>query len=230
MPRKQRSPDALLSLLATKTVVDLPAIQQALGNTSAMTAFRYLRQISYRRSYDHNGRFYSLYEPSRYDRRGLWSWGGIHFSVDGSLRDTVKRLVRESESGSTQREIQELLRVRVHNTLLDLLHKGEVAREQVADLFVYLHTHQRVRAVQLVRRGEQVASGKTVVADRQLEVDDGAVIQILLVLLRHPGSKAADVVRRLRGHLPPITFEQVRAVLYRYDLEDLGGKGGPSIC
>jgi hypothetical protein len=37
-----------------------------------------------------------------------------------------------------------------------------------------------------------------------LDVSDAVIIQVLLVLIRHPGSRPADVVRRLRGHDPPI--------------------------
>jgi hypothetical protein len=66
-----RSAETLLDLFASETVVDLPRIQEALGGASSMTAFRYLRQIPYRRSYNHNGRYYCLHEPSRYDRLGL---------------------------------------------------------------------------------------------------------------------------------------------------------------
>jgi hypothetical protein len=120
-----------------------------------------------------------------------------------------------------------LLRVRVHNTLLDLLHKGELYREQLVELFVYLHIEPGVRQAQLARRREQIESGKAVAAVQDLQVDPSVVIEILLVLIRHPGSKAADVVRYLHRHLPPIGFEQVRAVFERYDLEDLGEKGGP---
>ena len=90
---KKRSPELLRQLLVSETVVDLPRIESALGEVSTVTAFRYLRQVPYRRSYNHNGRYYCLHEPSRYDRFGLWSWNDIHFSVDGSLGKTVRRLV-----------------------------------------------------------------------------------------------------------------------------------------
>lgn len=223
----QRSAELLIKLLRSEKVVDLPRLQAALGGVSGMTCFRYLKQIPHRRSYNCNGRYYCLHELSRYDRHGLWSWGTVHFSVDGSLRDTVRRFVCESNAGSTHRELELLLRVRVHNTLLDLWRKGEVSREQLAQLYVYLHTDLRIGREQLERRQERIETGKAVVAGPEFEVPDGIVIQVLLVLIRHPGSKAADVVRYLRGHLPPITFEQVRAVLRRYDLEDLGEKGGP---
>jgi hypothetical protein len=186
-----------------------------------MTAFRHLKQVPYRRSYNHNGRYYTRYEPGRYDRFGLWSHGDIHFSVDGSLRQTVRRLVHEAEAGATHAELLERLRVRVQNTLLDLLRKEEIARERLQGRYIYLHVDVAVRDVQLQRRREQIAEGV------RGEVGDQIAIQVLLVLIRHPGSRPEDTVRLLRGHAPPITMEQVSAVYSRYQL---GEKRGPSSC
>ncbi len=227
---QDRPLERLQGLFAAKTVVDLPAIQAALGGVSAMTAFRYLRQVPYRRSYNHNGRFYTLYEPSRYDRSGLWSWGDIHFSADGSLRATVRRWVCQALTGATHRELQDRLRVRAHNTLGNLVGAGELSRERVGSVFVYLHPEPRLRQQQLAHREERIASQERAATRGQVELSDRLVIQVLLTLLRHPGSQAAAVVRFLRGHCPPITFEQVRAVFTHYDLEALGEKGGGSNC
>ena len=94
-------------------------MQVALEDASRATAFRYLAQVPYRRSYNHNGRYYALHDRTRYDRFGLWSRGDVHLSIDGSLRATVRRLVHEAEAGATHRELQERLRIRVRTTLLD---------------------------------------------------------------------------------------------------------------
>jgi len=122
----------------------------------------------------------------------------MHFSIDGSLRSTVRRLVYESAAGFTHRELHELLKVRVHNTLLDLLRKKEIEREQLVRVYVYLHADLAVRNSQLERRREQIASQEAAEG-----VTDHIVIQVLLTLIRHPGSRAADVVRYLHGHSPP---------------------------
>jgi len=173
-----RSAQTLLDLFASETVVDLPRIQVALGGASSMTAFRYLRQVPYRRSYNHNGRYYCLHEPSRYDRLGLWSLGDIHFSVDGSLGKTVRRLVYEMEAGATHRELQEQLRVRVHNTLLTLLRRGEIERERLAQLYVYLHRDAAIRKRQIQRRESLLNPENT--ARVTTGVPDEIVIQVLL--------------------------------------------------
>lgn len=228
MPQEQ-AVKVILALFASKIVVDLPAIQEVLGDVSAMTVYRHLRQVPYRRSYDHNGRYYTFHDTSRYDKAGLWSRSDIHFSVDGSLKSTVRRIVREETAGATHRELREMLRVRLHNTLLDLLRRGDVGRERITNAYVYVHSDSAVRCNQLERRRERMAleMASSAGAEGVTEVTDRIVIEVLLVLIRHPRSSPADVVRYLQGQSPPVAYEQVRAVFARYDL---GKKRGPSNC
>jgi len=213
--------ERLQAWFETKTVVELPAIQKALGGVSVMTAFRHLKRVPYRRSYNHNGRYYTLHDPSHYDRFGLWSVQDIHFSVDGSLRSTVRRLIYEAEAGMSHHELLDRLQVRVQNTLLDLLRTREVEREHLAQVYVYVHTDAAVRAAQLRNRKAQVAN-----AGLAAEVSDHIIIQVLLTVIRHPGVTPGQVARHLRGHAPPIALPQIELVFARYAL---GEKGGPSI-
>ena len=222
MPRK-RSAQKLLAYFKSKTVADLSSLQAALENASAVTVFRYLKQLSYRRSYNHNGRFYALHDPSRYDELGLWSFEGIHFSVDGSLKNTVQRLVYESAAGFYHFELQRRLQVRAHNTILDLLSNRAIGREEIGGHYLYVHTDPQLRASQLKSRQELLAAQRF-----ELQVTDSVVIQVLLVLIRYPGSRVGDVARRLKGHSPPITLQHVRVVFDRYDLDEVGEKGGSS--
>ena len=196
-------------------------IQSALDGASRSTVFRYLQQVPYRSSYNHNGRYYTLHDPSKYDRRGLFSVGDAHFSVDGTLKATVVRLVRESEAGFTQGELQEVLRVRVQLFLLAALRDGSVDREAFGRRYVYLATDAEVGEAQLRQRRERVAKPES-----DVELDHEAIIRVLLVLLRYPGSLPGDVVRRLQGRAPPVSRAQVDTVFAQYGL---GEKGGPRI-
>jgi len=135
-------------------------------------------------------------------------------------------MVHEAAAGATHRELADWLRVRVHNTLLNLVRDEEVSREQVEAVYVYLHPEAAVREEQLARRREQVdARQRESGGAGEAGLDDSVAIQVLLALVRHPGSGPAQIVRRLRGHAPPITSEQVNAVFARFDL---GEKRGPS--
>jgi len=225
----KRSPEKLLTLFESNQVVEFKDIQRALGNASRATCFRYLQQVPYHRSYNSNGRYYTRKDPTRYDRFGLFSYGAILFSRDNTLGETIRRLVWASEAGWTQRELQDVLRVRVQVVLLNTFHQGKVDREKVHGFYVYLHPKPAVRAAQLNRRQECV-SLEGPAGQGQPELGDAVIIQVLLTLLHHPGAKAADVVRYLRGHSPPITLAQVRVVFARYELDSIGKKGGASNC
>ena len=217
----RRSPQMLVELLVSKAVVELGDIRKALGGASRSTAFRYLEQVPYRSSYNHNGRYYTAHDPARYDRWGLLAVGDKYFSIDGTLKATVVRLVRESEAGWTQTELQDLLRVRVQLFVLAALHDGALERETIGRSYVYLHADPEMREAQLRRRHERVAEPVPAI-----EIDHELVVRVLLVLLRHPGSLPGDVVRRLQGRSPPVSRGQVDGVFAQYGLDE---KGGPRI-
>jgi hypothetical protein len=225
----ERSPEMLIDLLKSKGVVTFSDLQKALGSASRATTFRYLKRIKYLRSYNHNGRYYTYRDPALFDRFGLYSRGDIHFSRDATLSDTLRRLVRESQAGWTQRELQELLRVRVQVLLLEAVRHDEIRRERVAGFYLYLHLDPAIGQNQLQRRQERIAACQPR-GEARVGVDDAVIIQVLLALIRHPGSRPADVVRTLRGHSPPIVLEQVVYIFARYDLEDVGKKGGSTNC
>ena len=219
-----RSAQQLEKLFDAKPVIVLKEMQTALDSASRATIFRLLVKVSYCRSYNRNGMYYTKHDPTRYDKHGLFSYKGIHFSRDGNLAATVARLVRESSFGHTQRELQELLQVRVQTSLLTMVHDKHLARCKVAGQFIYLHSDSEIRMEQLTKRRELLEQRRFELK----EVTDAVVIQVLLILIRHPGSRTVDVARRLKGHSPPITIQHVRVVFDRYDLGNVGKKGEPS--
>ncbi len=218
-----RTPELLERLFKSKPVVLLEDLQNALLNASRVTTFRYLKRVPYLRSYNHNGRYYAGRASARFDRFGLYTYEGIHFSRDGNLGVTVQRLVQESEAGWTQRELQSLLRVRVQGLLLDAVRHKTIRREKPVGFYLYLHGDPKVGEAQLQRRLDTIALRESVDAE---QVDDAIVIEVLLTLLRHPGSRPEEVVRHLRGHAPPIAMAQIVVIFTRYDLEEIGEKGG----
>ena len=108
----KRTPDMLAARLASPSPVTFPQLQAALGNASRPTTFRFLKLVPHLRSYNHNGRYYTHPDPRRFDRFGLLSLGDVHFSRDGTLAATVRRLVAQSADGCTQKELRARLQVR----------------------------------------------------------------------------------------------------------------------
>lgn len=218
-----RSPDLLVPLLASGSPVTLERLQQALGRVSRRTVFRYLAKVRHLRSYNHNGRFYTDRDPTRFDRFGLLSLGDVHFSRDRSLAATVQRLLAESDDGFSDKELRALLHVPVHSFLLAAVRQGRAHRERLGGVYVYLCEGADGER-QLQARQRRLAAHPAATLEPQL------VIEVLLVLVRHPGSLPGAVARRLQGHSPPILLAEVQAVFERYDLAGVGEKGGSTDC
>lgn len=223
-----RSPEQLLALFNDKGAVTFPELQEALNNASRATTFRYLRQVPYLRSYNHNGRYYTHRDPSLFDRFGLYSQGDIYFSREGSLGNTLNYLIRESESGWTHRELWDLLRIRVQVPLLEAVRQEKIQREKVGGFYLYLHRDPTIGRRQRQAR-QQLIDSQNTQDSRIIEPEHSVIIQVLLMLIRFPASRPADVVRLLRGHSPPIPMKQVVSIFTRYDLESIGKKGGATI-
>lgn len=221
---KTRSPETLVDLLQSENVVTFAKMQNALGAASRATTFRYLKHVQYMRSYNHNGRFYSFRDPSNFDRWGLYFYRDVCFSRDGKLGDTVRRLVRESEAGTTQRELQNLLKVRVQVLLLEAVRQNKIRRELVEGFYLYIHNDPVISDTQLKCRLERIASFHQ--PQGLVKVDEHIVIEVLLILIQHPDYKPANVARALRGHIPSISKEQIVEVFSRYNLEEIGKKKG----
>ncbi len=103
-----------------------------------MTAFRKLKTLSYRASYSHAGRYYTLDEIARYDENGLWSYNRIHFSKNGSLINTLERMIDSAENGYFASELKRALKVRVQDALLKLYCSQRVIRQQIGGEYLYL--------------------------------------------------------------------------------------------
>ena len=116
-----------------------------------------------------------------------------------------------------------MLRIRVQTALLAMIRDEKISREKIEGCFIYLHPRSTTHKAQVKRRREMLTEQAFAG-----EVTDAIVIQTLLILIRHPGSRVGDVARRLKGYSPPITMQHVQVVFDRYDLDEVGEKKGPS--
>ncbi len=141
--------EALRALFLRRKALDMPALKKALGTDVNMTVFRKLRQLSYRTSFSHGARYYTLDELVRFDEHGLWRHKGISFSRHGTLLATLEAMVHESIAGLFASDLQDCLQVGVRESLLRLVKKGAVHREKIGHRYLYCSTKPAVRRKQL---------------------------------------------------------------------------------
>lgn len=169
--------DDLERFLMANIVATMREMQDHLGTPVTKTVLRKLKKLSYRSSYSHGGRYYTLDQIAQFDHRGLWSYNNVRFSERGTLMSTLQHFVDESHSGYFADELQELLGVSVKESLLRLISNGQVAREKVANRYLYCSAQPATSKQQLLSRGLMEA------AEHELSDEAKAAIIIFLSVL-----------------------------------------------
>lgn len=152
----------LAALLRRQKIATMDEMKAALGARGDATVFRKLAELSYRTSYSHRGRYYTLDEIPDYDARGLWSLGAVRFSRYGTLRATAEALVEAAQAGYLVNELEALVHVEAKGALLDLVRQRALGRDRVQGRYLYLSTDPATRKQQLTAR--QVLRTNTVLA------------------------------------------------------------------
>ena len=201
MAKGRAAISAITTLLRRQRVAELNALYDAVGTRSRMTVFRRLREMGYCSSYSHGGRYYTLDDIPSFDEQGLWFYRDVGFSRQGTLKETAAVQVEQTPEGRTHSELQSLLRVRVHNTLLSLVREGRIGRERLGATYLYVNGDPDLAAQQIAERRELRS-----ILDEVLRVaTDEEVVEILAEALRAaPEIPSPDEVSgrlRVRGFI-----------------------------
>lgn len=144
--------DLLRSFLEEHKVATLAELKATLGTEVDMTVFRKLRELTYRTSYSHRGKYYTLDKITCFSNHGLWFFQSVGFSIYGTLMKTAKALVEKSEIGLTTAELKQILKVEVKEPLLRLFRKQQLYREKMSGMYVYFSNETFGRRKQMLLR------------------------------------------------------------------------------
>jgi hypothetical protein len=172
-------------------------LKKALGTRVDMTVFRKLRTLAYLSSYSHGGRYYTLQELPEFDRCGLWTYRGVHFSRFGSLVDTVEALVDRSARGYLASELSDELQVEAKGALLHLVRLGRLFRKDLAGRYVYCAVDRAKSRQQLANRERPAAAGRAFAAVRETAAESNEAKAALVLF----ASLLDERQRRLFGGL-----------------------------
>jgi len=118
----------------------------------SMTVYRKLTKLNYLSSCSHSGKFYTLMEIPKFNKDGLWFCKSVLFSRHGTLVETIKKLVDESEYGYSAFELEELLKIKPNETLIKLINTKQLARTKLNGRFIYFTVAQNERIRQELSR------------------------------------------------------------------------------
>lgn len=207
----------IVSFLRKMRIADMKAIQTHLKGRAIRSLFRDLKKIDCQSSFTHAGKYYTLREIPVFDSQGLWFHTDVGFVREGTLKDAIVRLVRESDVGCTHGELEHIFRLRVHNTLLDLVREKQIRRKKIGGVFVYLSSERRVAGKQWKKRRSTPLHN----VDAPCEVPDWLVIEILAEMIRmHAVTlRPEDTLVRLHAKRVRVTLQQIEFVFERLGLK-----------
>jgi len=207
----------LESFIKSRRVVEIGDLFEVVQSTSRMTVFRRLRGIEYLCSCTHAGRYYTLLGIARFDSDGIWFYGDIGFSRNGSLKNTVAYLVQNGAAGKFHSDLERQVRVRVHNVLLDLVKSKRVRRVKFEGQYLYLSADE-ARSTEQVEQRDRLS---TQVGRIPASLSEPTVIEILAEVIRqsrrHP--RVSQVASALATRGLAITEDDVVSVFGNYDIE-----------
>ena len=211
------SKTALHNLFRRTPIAQLDALCRVLKTPSRMSVFRRLTLLGYLTSYTHTARYYTLREIPQFDEFGLWHYGGVGFCRAGTLKAAVAELVEKSEAGRTHREVQDMLRVRVRNELLDHVRAGQMGRRLLDDKhWLYLSAKASCAAKQWARRQAQGERAAQAIGPLTSAVTIEVLVEVLLASRVQVSPQ--EVARRLSRRGVTVALQQVEWVFERYDL------------
>ena len=134
---------SLLTYLINEKIVTIEDLKLTLGTQCRMTVFRKLSKMGYISSYSHSGKYYSLKRIARYNKYGIWSYNSALFSKYGTLKKTIESLIDDSAKGYTASELNSILKVKVEDSLLELVKKKLLLGKKYQE---YIHISQKFLA------------------------------------------------------------------------------------
>jgi hypothetical protein len=175
-----QQPCWLIEPLATKLNYSIPSVR------------RFLAELGYYSSFNHNGKWYTLKPIPRFNRDGLWFHQEIGFSRAGSLTKTLIALAVKSPAGATAEQLGEKLHCRCHSLLVQIYRKKKLQRQKAGRSFIYLAADPRIATRQ--RLALPVHSAKTQKLPAEIAV------LILAEFIRNPELDFPDLARTIKSN------------------------------
>lgn len=175
-------PSQIFRHLKANTLMTIKELSDELNHRARSSLFRDLQKISTISSYSHAGKYHALESTPKFNSTGLWFYQDIGFSKYNTLKATIVNLVESSNIGQTHQELSQLLKIKTHNTLKQLVETKQIYRKQMPNnLYVYLHGDKEKSKQQFELR----LSMKTGSLAKISAPPQSVTIAVLVELIRH---------------------------------------------
>ena len=169
MRKQTYKSESIKEFLKKYKIATISELKTILGTSVKMTVIRKLKKLSYYTSYSHRGKYYTLDEIANFDIEGLWQFEPALFSKHGTLLETSKIFINNSEAGLSALELEKLLHIEVKESVLNLYRKKNVDRLKISGKYIYFSVDPKIKKRQILFRKDQDA--KSILQPNGLQSD-----------------------------------------------------------
>ncbi len=201
-----------LEIFKKNIVLEIEQITELL-KCSIPTARRRLKKWDVYSSYNKNGRYYVLPEIPEFNCYGLWHYQNIFFSKYRTLKNTVICLIKNSDSGLTSNEIENLVNIPAKSFLSHLQTKAELFREKIKGKYVYFSSDKNILKKQKQNRISYSEKNKKLQFP-----SDAEAIEILVNTIKFPNLKLEELSELLRKKNILVTTESISLLFEKHGI------------
>ena len=182
-------------------------------NVSVRTIQRIISPLDTIKSYDHNGRYFSLEKLAHFDSVGIWKHKDIHFSKYGTLKNTLVAIINNSSEGMDASQIKEALDLDTRSFLFQYKDVSGIRREKVGKHYVYFSSDQKRFLQQLSNRKKAMESSA------RAPLEGTPAICVLVETIKYPHFSFEQLSQHLSKQGIKIKPEVMRDFFIFYGIE-----------
>lgn len=213
--QKQQNVDKLINCFDKNNPVRILFYLLEKNQCSLRTLQRRIKSTNVIRSYNHNGKFYTMPFLTNFNKNGIWHHNLASFSKWGNLYDTIVFLINKSFAGYSTKEISAILKTKIYDALSILSKQHRIKRIKIATNNIYFSVKDDIYLKQYENRKKEYEKETKLYHLPQKDL----IIKILveIVLNNTIEIKKLEEVFRKKGVL--VSSPDIQAVILHYGLK-----------
>jgi len=163
------------------------------------------------RSYNHNGKYYTVPKLAKFNSYGIWTNPVANFSMYGNLYETIIILIDRSSAGYSPGEISIILKIKPYDSLSKLIKQQRIRKIKVSTRIIYFSNKEEIYLKQLSERNDKTESLNEI---HLLEKD--VIINVLAEIILTNSLDIKLLKKSLQRKNKVISFGDIKTIISRY--------------
>lgn len=212
MTKIENPKNYLLSLFDQKKCWTIEEISQYL-DYSLISIRRFLKAIGYYSSFTDNSKWYTLLTIPSFNKKGLWFYQKIGFSMHGNLNQTILHFINTSPQGLTAKKLSNIISTSCSPVLNVMYKKKQIDRFKTTKGFVHISIEENIKRLQLKRI-------EALIPDKKIKrLNPQTAIFVLVEFIKHPRISFVELSKAVEKKQVKAPPEAIAQLFKEHDLK-----------